>query len=136
MSKAKQLLEKYYHIYEEAVDPEVADLTKKLDAAFKKLIDNAKYTVVSGEKYNVKSPVVEFQVPIITIERGQDTRKNPGDAHNSSAAFSKIFDQIWGLRDKGWMVTQPRGISGTGWEDKNSQTSGTTMGFAIGKMPQ
>lgn len=91
------------------------------------------YKVVTDKNWNKGAPVAMFRIPVITIERGQSTRETQGNAVNSLKNFDAVFDKIWGLRDKGWLISQPRGgyQEGDGWENKEAQTSGTILQFAL-----
>ena len=93
------------------------------------------YKMTSDKNYAGGSPVALFRVPVITMENNRSTQNQTYDAKNSLQNFSKIFDEIWGLRDKGFIISQPSGGNQKGdyWEDKGKGLAGNIMQFVVGK---
>ena len=144
MGKAKEFLS----IFEAAMDPEVVKVVDQLDDAFQKAGMNSSlrtgatgnlsgklYKIVTDKNWNNGEPVAMFRIPVITMEQGKDTSKETYDATNSLQNFNKVFNQVWGLRDKGWIISQPRGgyQKEDSWENKDQQTMGNILQFVIGK---
>lgn len=130
MSRAANLI----NMLEASLDPEVQKIVDQIDAALQNIVDRTLRTNDLGNSGDHLYRIVTakdgkdyalFSVPVIT--QGGDR------AENSSANFNKIIDKIWGLRDKGFYLSQPVGKSGSGWENKNTGTSGTVMQFYFGK---
>jgi hypothetical protein len=144
MGKAKEFL----NIFEANMDPEVMKVVDQLDDAFQKAGMNSSlrtgatgnlsgklYKIVTDKNWNNGDPIAMFRIPVIITERGKDTTKETYDATNSLQNFNKVFNPVWGLRDKGWIISQPRGGNqeGDGWENKDQQTMGNILQFVIGK---